>query len=413
VLALFAAPMYYKGYYHLFHQYNPFAAVWGDIAWAHAVSTDLVHWLYLENALEPDQWYDKNGVWSGSATIGPDGVPFILYTGVKKKTSKMDGHFEQMQNMAVPADPSDPLLRKWIKVHQNPIATHPASVSEEDFRDPSTAWQQSDGSWIFTVGGKIGTRGVAFQYRSTDLRNWTLQESRLYESPETGMLECVDFFKVGYNNTPPSGEVPDTYVFKASVNDENHDYYTIGTYDEVARKFIPTDQKLDIGHGFRLDYGKYYAAKSMYDPVKNRNIMWAWVNESDTMQMDIDKGWSSVLGIPRSLAVDSRTGVNLIQWPIEEVNALRGSKLSKTDVKLEAGAVVEVEHASGGQVEHKTPDQKGFLASHSNVQIEECSCISSKWSNLCITKQLLYCTLVLKGLCNHFLNQQFVQEFGD
>jgi hypothetical protein len=111
--------------------------------------------------------------------------------------------------------------------------------------------------------------------------------------------------------------------------------------------------------------------------------------------------------------VDSRTGVNLIQWPIEEVNALRGAKQSKTDVKLEAGAVVEVEHASGGQVEHKSPDQKGFLASHSNVQIEECSCIASKWSNLCITKQILYCTLVLKGLCNHFLNQQFVQEFGD
>jgi hypothetical protein len=35
----------------------------------------------LENALEPDQWYDDMGVWSGSATIGLDDVPFILYTG--------------------------------------------------------------------------------------------------------------------------------------------------------------------------------------------------------------------------------------------------------------------------------------------------------------------------------------------
>jgi beta-fructofuranosidase len=87
--ALFAAPMYYKGYYHLFHQYNPFGAVWGNIAWAHAVSTDLVHWLYLENALEPDQWYDQQGVWSGSATIGPDGVPFILYTGKYFKLTRL------------------------------------------------------------------------------------------------------------------------------------------------------------------------------------------------------------------------------------------------------------------------------------------------------------------------------------
>jgi sucrose-6-phosphate hydrolase SacC (GH32 family) len=71
--------MYYKGYYHLFYQYNPDAAVWGHMAWGHAVSTALM--LYLENALEPDQWYDDMGVWSGSATNGPDDVPFILYTG--------------------------------------------------------------------------------------------------------------------------------------------------------------------------------------------------------------------------------------------------------------------------------------------------------------------------------------------
>lgn len=78
-----AAPLYYKGYYHLFYQYNPMAAVWGNIIWGHAVSTDMVHWLYLEDALERDQWYDRVGVWSGSATIGPDGVPFILYTGTR------------------------------------------------------------------------------------------------------------------------------------------------------------------------------------------------------------------------------------------------------------------------------------------------------------------------------------------
>ena len=34
--------MYYKGVYHLFYQYNPQGAVWGNIVWAHAVSTDLV-----------------------------------------------------------------------------------------------------------------------------------------------------------------------------------------------------------------------------------------------------------------------------------------------------------------------------------------------------------------------------------
>jgi sucrose-6-phosphate hydrolase SacC (GH32 family) len=78
------APMYYKEYYHLFYQYNPHGPVWGNLTWAHAVSKDLVHWLYLEDVLKPDQWYDVMGVWSGSATIDPDGIPFILYTGQLK-----------------------------------------------------------------------------------------------------------------------------------------------------------------------------------------------------------------------------------------------------------------------------------------------------------------------------------------
>jgi hypothetical protein len=59
---------------------------------------------------------------------------------------------------------------------------------------------------------------------------------------------------------------------------------------------------------------------------------------------------SAVQGIPRTLALDSKTGVNLIEWPIEEVDALRREQLSMTDVKLNAGAVVEVEGAAGGQV---------------------------------------------------------------
>ncbi|CAK9880617.1 unnamed protein product [Sphagnum jensenii] len=342
------APMYYKGYYHLFYQYNPDAAVWGHIAWGHAVSTDLIHWLYLENALEPDQWYDDMGVWSGSATIGPDGVPFILYTGGSNETGHCN---EQTQNMAVPADPEDPLLRKWVKVKQNPIVKHPEDVGEQDMRDPTTAWQLKDGSWVFTVGAVVGSSGRALQYKSKDLIKWELQDTLLHTLPESGMWECVDFFPVDYDTPSTVSSGTQKYVFKTSMVADKHDYYTIGTYDEVAQKFIPDDPKRDVGSGFRYDYGKYYASKSLYDPVKNRHVVWAWVNESDTEAMDIAKGWSSVLGIPRTVTLDSKTDVSLIQWPIEEVNALRGAKLSMTDLQLDAGAVVEVESSAGGQLD--------------------------------------------------------------
>ena len=76
-----SGPMYYKGWYHFFYQYNPNGAVWGDIVWGHAVSRDMIHWFHLPLAMVADQWYDKNGVWTGSATILPDGQVIMLYTG--------------------------------------------------------------------------------------------------------------------------------------------------------------------------------------------------------------------------------------------------------------------------------------------------------------------------------------------
>jgi sucrose-6-phosphate hydrolase SacC (GH32 family) len=32
--------IYWKGSYHLFYQYNPIEAAWGNIHWGHAVSKD-------------------------------------------------------------------------------------------------------------------------------------------------------------------------------------------------------------------------------------------------------------------------------------------------------------------------------------------------------------------------------------
>ncbi len=200
---------------------------------------------------------------------------------------------EQLQCIAVPADPSDPLLREWVKVPENPIAAHPPGVGEQDFRDPSTAWQQSNGTWVFTIGAKTEDAGISLLYTSTDLKKWELEEKLLHSGPHFGMWECVDFFKVDHD--VPTGSDPQKYVFKISHFDEKRDYYTIGTYDEDAHKFTPDHEGLDVGLGHKFDYGKYYAAKSFFDPVKNRRINWAWVAESCTQEMDIENGWSSIM----------------------------------------------------------------------------------------------------------------------
>ncbi|HEY1808775.1 MAG TPA: glycoside hydrolase family 32 protein, partial [Acidobacteriaceae bacterium] len=35
-------PIFWGGQYHMFFQYNPEAAVWGDMHWGHSVSPDMV-----------------------------------------------------------------------------------------------------------------------------------------------------------------------------------------------------------------------------------------------------------------------------------------------------------------------------------------------------------------------------------
>ena len=47
-------PIFFRGRYHMFHQYNPQAAVWGNMNWAHATSPDMIHWQHEPIALSPD-----------------------------------------------------------------------------------------------------------------------------------------------------------------------------------------------------------------------------------------------------------------------------------------------------------------------------------------------------------------------
>lgn len=68
--------VYYKGEYHLFHQYN----INEQIYWGHAVSKDLVHWKRLPKAIAPDK---IGQIWSGSAVVDEENqrmVAFFTYS---------------------------------------------------------------------------------------------------------------------------------------------------------------------------------------------------------------------------------------------------------------------------------------------------------------------------------------------
>jgi hypothetical protein len=84
------------------------------------------------------------------------------------------------------------------------------------------------------------------------------------------------------------------YVLKISSDDKKHDYYSVGFYDTDTDTYEPASPRLDTGIGLRYDYGKFYASKSFFDPSTSRRILLGWSNESDSIQADISKGWSSI-----------------------------------------------------------------------------------------------------------------------
>ncbi|MED6151464.1 hypothetical protein PIB30_082812 [Stylosanthes scabra] len=354
-------PMYYKGVYHLLYQYNPDGATFGEkMVWAHSVSYDLINWIHLNHhALQPSHHYDIHGCFSGSTTIlHQQEQPFILYTGFDEKK-------HQVQNLAMPKNPQDPFLRKWIKHPQNPIITPPIGlVEEENFRDPTTAWKGSDGKWRVIVGARDGDIGKAILYHSDDFVNWEFNPNNnpFCEIDGIGMCECPDFFPVSIDGTKhgvhdydydyDSSSSVIRHVLKISYQNKQQEYYLIGKYDcdGEKEKFVPENKIRGTSLDLKLDHGEFYASKSFFDHAKRRRVIWGWVKELDTEQDDIHKGWAGLQAIPRQVWVDEN-GKWLIQWPIEELERLRENQVSIVGHKLVAGSTLQVSGITASQAD--------------------------------------------------------------
>ncbi|KAK7263848.1 hypothetical protein RJT34_31445 [Clitoria ternatea] len=353
-------PLFHMGWYHLFYQYNPDSAVWGNITWGHAVSRDLIHWLYLPIALLPDAWFDINGVWSGSATLLPDGKIVMLYTGDTDQ-------YVQVQNLAYPVNLSDPLLLHWVKYSNNPVLLPPPGIAPKDFRDPTTAWIGPDGKWRITVGSKINKTGLSLLYITQDFIHYDPTHHYLHAVPGTGMWECVDFYpvsEVGPSGLDTSVNGPGVkHVLKASLDDTKVDHYAIGSYLVENDTWVPDNPDEDVGIGLRLDYGRYYASKTFYDPHKQRRVLWGWINESDSESADLKKGWASLQTIPRTVEFDRKTRANLLLWPVEEVESLRLNSFEFEGVVVKPGSVVPLNIGPATQLDIFAEFEMELLAS--------------------------------------------------
>ena len=160
----------YKGEYHLFYQYYPYDTVWGPMHWGHAKSSDLITWEYLPAAMAPDEEYDKDGCFSGSAIEMEDGKQLLVYTGVNKVQGESGEILEYQTQCVAVGDGTD-----YKKYEYNPVITAdvlPDGAGKFDFRDPKV-WREN-GKYYMVVGNKtVDKDGQILQFVSDDGFKWT------------------------------------------------------------------------------------------------------------------------------------------------------------------------------------------------------------------------------------------------
>ena len=307
---------YYNGEYHLFYQYHPYASYWGPMHWGHAVSKDLLHWRYLPAALAPDESYDKDGCFSGSAVEMDDGRHLLMYTGVVEEELP-DGTKKGVQTQCVAIGDGV----NYEKYEGNPVIDEsqlPEGGDRFEFRDPRI-WKAEDGTYRCVAGNCDGDRdGQILLYSSKDALHWNFEKILLRNHDRFGkMWECPDFFELDGKQvllTSPQDMLPQGFEY----HNGNGTVCFIGTYDEETDTFHEE-------HNQAIDYGiDFYAPQTVLTP-DGRRIMIGWMQNWDTCNLyTFKEPWFGQMSLPRELSVKNG---RLIQKPIRELEELRHDKL--------------------------------------------------------------------------------------
>ncbi len=313
----------YKGKYHLFYQYHPYSSHTGPMHWGHAVSKDLLHWEYLPAALAPDEFYDRDGCFSGSAVTLEDGRHLLMYTGVLKERGR-DGGINEVQTQCLAVgDGVD-----YEKYVGNPVLderTLPEGSSRFDFRDPKM-WKAKDGTYACVAGSRSSDgSGQILLYTSPDGFSWNFKNILISNKNRFGsMWECPDFFELDGKwvlLTSPQDMAPQGFEY----HNGNGTLCLIGSYDEERGVF-------EEEHDQAIDYGiDFYAPQTLKAP-DGRRIMIGWMQNWDACGIRTpEEPWFGQMSIPRELSV--RKG-RLYQNPIRELEGMRKGKVEYRNVKV-------------------------------------------------------------------------------
>jgi beta-fructofuranosidase len=316
----------YKGEYHLFYQYYPYDIKWGPMHWGHVTTKDFIKWIPKPVALAPDESYDENGCFSGSAIqVGDKHV--LMYTGHLDPDKENPSSIRQTQCIAIGDG------ERYVKFDGNPVIKTEQIISKSnlsDFRDPKI-WEK-DGHFYVVAGNRHEDgSGQILLYKSEDLVNWIYVGVMCRSENKLGrMWECPDLFELDGHDvllTSPQEMKPEVHRF----NNVFGTIYMIGKVNYKTGEYTyDICDEIDGG----LDF---YAPQTLITP-DNRRIMIAWM-QSWERNIPSDKfGFAGMMTIPRELTVKNN---KLIQNPVREIENYRSNKVEYRNVKIDGEVILD------------------------------------------------------------------------
>lgn len=307
--------VYYKGTYHLFYQFYD-DITWGPMHWAHATSTDLIHWTEQPIALYPD----ANGtMFSGCIVVDEKNTSGLFKNGEGGLVALItaDGNGQRIK-VAYSEDEGmtwtkvDTVVADWLN---DPLAS-------PDFRDPKVfRW---DNQWFMVIAG-----GPLRIYSSDNLLSWKLESA--YPNIHT---ECPDLYPI------------QTDSGIKWVLDRGGRTYKVGDFKPVNGKwtYVPDAAYADPNDNGIMNFGKdSYAAMTYYiqdfgteaNPTLPDIIAINWMNTWDDycriVAEKVNQKFNGTfnLNLKMGLKQDDAGNWVLTQTPVDAYESIRDDLIVK------------------------------------------------------------------------------------
>ncbi|WP_162921791.1 glycoside hydrolase family 32 protein [Listeria costaricensis] len=319
---------FFGGQYHFFYQWYPFGVTHGSKYWYHICSKDMVHWQERGVALAPDQDFDLQGVYSGSA-IEKNGELYLFYSGNKRDYETG----ERSPSICLAKMSADGVFEK----NRTPVIAGPPCGYTSHFRDPKV-WQAELGDYWMAVGAQtIAQQGTVLLFKSENLMDWSFEGELETPLADFGyMWECPDYFKLknlSFLIFSPQG-------IEATKDGQFQNVYQSGYLKELVETEKPAfsmDAFTELDRGF-----DFYAPQTFEAPGKRR-VLVGWMGLPEISYPTDAYGWAHCLTLPRELTVEQG---RLYQRPIQELEMLRMGEYSKKQSIKEQEIYREEEESS-------------------------------------------------------------------